>query len=76
MSKYDFEMAVGEAAQEAVLFTPHPLPQHLSAGDPRREKYLRDLSEYRLLVGRQVLAAIENLRLASDSQEAQEKPPA
>jgi hypothetical protein len=76
MSKYDFEIAVGEAAQEAVLFTPHPLPQHLAHDDPRREKYVRDLCEYRLLVGRQVLAAIENLRPASDSQEAQEKPSA
>ena len=76
MSKYDFEIAVGEAAQEAVLFTPHPLPQHLAHDDPRREKYLRDLRDYQLSVGRQVLAAIENLRPASESQEAQEKPPA
>ena len=67
MNKNDFEIAVGEAAQAAVFFTPHPLPQRLADGDPRREKYLRDLREYQLLVGRQVLAAIENLRASSSS---------
>jgi hypothetical protein len=67
VNKNDFEIAVGEAAQAAVFFTPHPLTQCLADGDPRREKYLRDLREYQLLVGRQVLAAIENLRAGSKS---------
>jgi hypothetical protein len=58
----DFAIAVGEAAQDAVLSTPHQLPQRLADDDPRREKYLRDLRDYQLSVGRQVLAAIENLR--------------
>jgi hypothetical protein len=71
MNTNDFEIAVGEAAQAAVFFTPHPLTQRLAYDDPRREKYLRDLREYQLSVGRQVLAAIENLRPASESYEAQ-----
>jgi hypothetical protein len=67
MNKNDFEIAVGEAAQYAVWSTPHQLDYHLTENDPRREQYLRDLREYRLSVGRQVLAAIENLRAASSS---------
>jgi hypothetical protein len=58
--KDDFAIAVGEAAQDAVWLTPHPLTHRL-ADDLRREQYLR---EYQLSVGRQVLAAIENLRPA------------
>jgi hypothetical protein len=67
MNNNDFEISVGEAAQDAVWSTPHPLTQRLADDDPRREKYLRDLRDYQLLVGRQVLAAIENLRSASES---------
>jgi hypothetical protein len=62
MNDNDFAIAVGEAAQDAVWSTPHQLPQRLADDDPRREKYLRDLRDYQLSVGRQVLAAIENLR--------------
>jgi hypothetical protein len=67
MNNNDFEIAVGTAAEDAVWSTPHQHP--LAAGDdPRhRERYLRDLREYHLSVGRQVLAAIENLRAASSS---------
>jgi hypothetical protein len=61
MNKNDFETAVGEAAQDAVWKTPHPLTHHLADDDQRREQYLR---EYQLSVGRQVLAVIENLRPA------------
>ena len=61
MNKNDFEVAVGEAAQDAVWKTPHPPTHRLADDDPRRELYLR---EYQLSVGRQVLAAIENLRPA------------
>jgi len=67
MNKNDFEIAVGEAAEDAVWSTPHQLTHHLAENDPRRERYLRDLREYHLSVGRQVLAAIENLRAASSS---------
>ena len=67
MNKNDFEIAVGEAAEDAVWSTPHQLTYHLAEHDPRRERYLRDLREYHLSVGRQVLAAIENLRAASSS---------
>jgi hypothetical protein len=67
MNKNDFEVAVGEAAQAAVWSTPHQLNYHLAQNDPRREQYLRDLREYQLSVGRQVLAAIENLRPSSSS---------
>ena len=59
MDKNDYEVAVGEAAQDAVWTTQHPLTHHMEGDDPRREKYLR---EYQQSVGRQVLAAIENLR--------------
>ena len=59
MDKDDFVVAVGEAAQDAVWKTPHPLTHRLTDDDPRREKYLR---EYQLSVGRQVLQAIEDLR--------------
>jgi hypothetical protein len=64
MNKNDFEVAVGEAAQDAVWKTTHPLTLRLADDDPRRELYLR---EYQLSVGRQVLAAIENLPSASSS---------
>ena len=58
MNANDFEIALGDAAQEAVWKTPHPLTLHLAEDDPLRVQYLR---EYQLSVGRQVLAAIENL---------------
>jgi hypothetical protein len=58
MNKDDFLIAVGEAAQDAVWKTQHPLTHHLAEDDPRRVQYLR---EYQMSVGRQVLAAIENL---------------
>jgi hypothetical protein len=67
MNKNDFEIAVGEAAQHAVWSTPHQLAYHLAEDNPRREQHLRDLREYHLSIGRQVLAAIENLRAASAS---------
>ncbi|MFY2860980.1 hypothetical protein ACOJVU_14710 [Mycobacterium sp. THU-M104] len=54
----DFEVAVGEAAQDAVWGTEHPLTHHLGEADPRRVKYLR---EYQRTVGNRVLAAIEAL---------------
>ena len=62
MNNNDFEIAGGEAAQDAVWKTQHPLTHHLAEDDPRRAQYL---GEYRLSVGRQVLAAIENLRPGS-----------
>ncbi|OBG46927.1 hypothetical protein A5672_07655 [Mycobacterium alsense] len=64
MNESEFLVAVGEAAQDAVWKTQHPLTLHLSDDDPRREQYLR---EYQQSVGRQVLAAIETLspRMAS-----------
>jgi hypothetical protein len=58
MNEIDFEIAVGEAAQDAVWTTQHPLTLHIAEDDPRREKYLR---EYQQLVGRQVLAAVRAL---------------
>jgi hypothetical protein len=64
MNKNDFEVAVGEAAQDAVWQTPHPLTHRLADDDPRRGLYLR---EYQLSVGRQVLAAIKNLPPAGSS---------
>jgi hypothetical protein len=67
MNKDDFEIAVGLAAVFAVWLTPHELDQRLSDDDPRREKYLRELREYQLSVGRQVLAVIEKLRAAGES---------
>jgi hypothetical protein len=62
MDEEDFLLAVGEAAQDAVWKTQHPLTHHLAEDDPRREQYLR---EYQMAVGRQVLMAIENLRRGS-----------
>ncbi|OBF52901.1 hypothetical protein A5787_06785 [Mycobacterium sp. 852002-50816_SCH5313054-b] len=59
MDEDDFLVAVGEAAQDAVWKTQHPLTHHLAEDDPRRAQYLR---EYQMAVGRQVLTAIENLR--------------
>ncbi len=55
----NFEVAVGEAAQDAVWKTEHPLTHHLAEDDPRRVKFLR---EYQRSVGCKVLAAIEALR--------------
>ncbi|WP_059017499.1 hypothetical protein [Mycobacterium sp. M26] len=55
MNKIDFQVAVGEAAQDAVWKTPHPLTHRLADDDPAREQYLR---EYQSAVGRQVIAAI------------------
>lgn len=68
MSELDFLMAVGEAAQDAVWETQHPLTHHLAEDDPRRVQYL---AEYRMSVGRQVLTAIENLRRSGSCN----KPP-
>lgn len=59
MNESEFLAAVGEAAQDAVWKTQHPLTHHLSDNDPRRAQYLR---EYQQSVGRQVLATIETLR--------------
>lgn len=59
MTRNDFEIAVGEAAQNAVWNTPHPLTHHLAEDDPRRVQYLR---EYQQSVGCQVIAAIVALR--------------
>ncbi|ORV36838.1 hypothetical protein [Mycobacterium conspicuum] len=64
MSEADFEIAVGEAAQDAVWTTQHPLTLHIAEDDPRREKYLR---EYQQSVGRQVLAAVKALGLSQAS---------
>jgi hypothetical protein len=68
MNKNDFEIAVGAAAQDAVWSTPHQLAYLVAADDDprRRERYFRDLREYHLSVGRQVLAAIEKLRAPTD----------
>jgi hypothetical protein len=65
MDEDDFLVAVGEAAQDAVWKTQHPLTHHLAEDDPRRVQYLR---EYQMSVGRQVLAAIEKLRRDSSCQ--------
>jgi hypothetical protein len=74
MDEDDFLVAVGEAAQDAVWKTQHPLTHHLAEDDPRREQYLR---EYQMSVGRQVLMAIENLRRGSLCHDAPiERPPA
>ena len=62
MNEKDFEIAVGEAAQDAVWRTQHPLTHQLAEDDPRREQYLR---EYQSSVGRQVLAAIARLQAGS-----------
>ena len=70
----DFLIAVGEAAQDAVWETQHPLTHHLAEDDPRRVLYLR---EYQMSVGRQVLTAIENLRRGSSCDKRPRKcPPA
>ena len=53
MNEIDYEIAVGEAAQDAVWTTQHPLTHQIAEDDPRRQKYLR---EYQQSVGRQVLA--------------------
>jgi hypothetical protein len=59
MIVHEFEVAVGEAAQDAVWRTQHPLTHQLAEDDPRREQYLR---EYHSLIGRQVLAAIARMQ--------------
>ena len=59
MNENDFVIAVGEAAQDAVWKTQHPLTHQLADDDPRREQYLR---EYQSSVGRQVLDAIARLQ--------------
>ena len=64
MNEIDIEIAVGEAAQDAVWTTQHPLTLHIAEDDPRREKYLR---EYQQSVGRQVLAAVKALGLSQAS---------
>ena len=64
MNEIDLEIAVGEAAQDAVWTTQHPLTLHIAGDDPRREKYLR---EYQQSVGRQVLAAVKALGLSQAS---------
>lgn len=58
MNESEFQVAVGEAAQDAVWRTQHPLTHHLADDDPRRAQSLR---EYQESVGRQVLAAIKAL---------------
>jgi hypothetical protein len=74
MNEEDFLIAVGEAAQDAVWRTQHPLTHHLAEDDPRRVQYLR---EYQMSVGRQVLTAIENLQRGSSSHKRPtECPPA
>lgn len=74
MDKDDFLVAVGEAAQDAVWKTQHPLTHHLADDDPRRVQYLR---EYQMSVGRQVLTAIENLLRGSPCHERRRgSPPA
>jgi hypothetical protein len=73
MNEDDFLIAVGEAAQDAVWETQHPLTHHLAEDDPHRVQYLR---EYQMSVGRQVLTAIENLRRGSPSDKRpRESPP-
>jgi hypothetical protein len=73
MDEDDFLIAVGEAAQDAVWKTQHPLTHHLAEDDPRRVQYLR---EYQMSVGRQVLTAIEDLRRGSSCRERpREHPP-
>ncbi len=59
MNESEFQAAVGEAAQDAVWKTQHPLTLHLADDDPRRVQYLR---EYQQSVGAQVLAAIKTLK--------------
>jgi hypothetical protein len=59
MNANEFEVAVGEAVQDAVWRIQHPLTHHLAEDDPRRTQYLR---EYQSSVGRQVLAAIARLQ--------------
>ena len=74
MNEDDFLIAVGEAAQDAVWKTQHPLTHHLAEDDPHRAQYLR---EYQMSVGRQVLTAIENLQRGSSSHKRPtECPPA
>jgi hypothetical protein len=58
----EFEIAVGEAAQNAVWNTQHPLTHHLAEDDPLRVQYLR---EYQQSIGRQVLATIVALRASA-----------
>jgi hypothetical protein len=73
MDEDDFLVAVGEAAQDAVWKTQHPLTHHLAEDDPRRVQYLR---EYQMSVGRQVLTAIENLSRGSSCPDTpRERPP-
>lgn len=72
MDDEDFLVAVGEAAQDAVWKTQHPLTHHLAEDDPRRAQFLR---EYQMAVGRQVLTAIEGLRRASAAGEAAPEEP-
>lgn len=67
MDEDDFLVAVGEAAQDAVWKTQHPLTHHLAEDDPRRLQYLR---EYQMAVGRQVLTAIDNLRRGGSCDDA------
>lgn len=62
ITRSEFEIAVGEAAQNAVWNTEHPLTHHLAEDDPLRVQYLRD---YQQSVGRQVLATIIALSAAA-----------
>ncbi len=59
MNENDFMVAVGEAAQDAVWKTEHPLTHLLDEDSPLRAQYLRD---YQSTVGRQVVAAIMRLQ--------------
>ncbi len=70
MNEDDFLIAVGEAAQDAVWKTQHPLTHHLAEDDPRRVQYLR---EYHISVGHQVLTAIETMLRGSSCHERPRK---
>ena len=61
MDDFEFQVAVGEAAQDAVWKTAHPLTHHLADDDPLRAEYLR---EYQSSIGRQVIASIMQLMAA------------
>jgi hypothetical protein len=69
----DFLTAIGEAAQDAVWQTPHPLTHHLAEDDARRVQYLR---EYQIAVGRRILMAIAQLQLDGANDKGLQRPPA
>ena len=73
MDDHEYAIAVGEAAQDAVWNTPHPLTHHMAEDDPRRAKYLR---EYQESIGNRVLAAIKSLDRTCDCQTPSMSAPA